>query len=634
MKDSNQINYIMSIEKKFAPLVNQFAGSGKIRQIVGLPEPEPTVCYAHQSLFRNKKAQDMYIEKLYSIMKTRKVDNKFDVFDNNTASAHWVKLHLNESESSLTSFPKEISKHIEKIKLFADQHNVDITHNLQNIDTILEEYNNDPKIAGLFIQIQKKKDVVDLWDSAIQECVQVMKNTARTLDPNIINYTYIQYDNNIDTNKDLVIMKTFIDEHAGIFENNRTLKEPNLFDYSIIEQYVDRLNKENIEAFLKLRDAGVPLKLADTFIVENQSKPVAKDIAGFLNEKLVEKSHQEQGIVHVMEFNHSKIKELIVFTDRSILMKKTDNTYVDVFTTRQLHALKDAIVAEHIRNTFKKNPTVAKNFIDIFKKENSLINLGKVMVAIGTYSTHLDFFNHKPFDIKTEFEQSALEKPVRYRAIEDLDDKMNKKIKDHKVQLFAHSIASNKYMNLYNEESYKIIENIYDLKLKTDIFQDYIGKKIAAYKTPEQFNEGLKSFLTSFNGFDMKSMLVKAENSGVRIISESDDILIVQIEDYQQSKMLGSSSWCIVRDESYFNSYTDGGNKQYFLFDFSKDSADNESMIGFTIDMDGEHYAAHYKDDDEVNENESILSYAHGMINELNQRLKIVRTVKNANNNV
>jgi hypothetical protein len=628
MKYIKQIHYIMSIEKKFSPLVNQFSGSVKIRQIVGLPEPEPTVCYGYQDLFRNKKSQDMYIEKLYSMMRTRTVDSRFNLFDNNTASAHWVKLHLEENERSINLFPEKITKHIKKIKLFAEEHNIDISDNLTNIDLILEEYNNDPKITDIKNHLQKKKDAVNTWDLAIQECVHVMKKTAKELDPNMRNYDFIKYDNNIDTNEDLAVMKKFIDEESGIFENNRTSKEPNLFDYSIIENYVDRLNKENIEAFIKLRDAGIPLKLADTFMMEKQSKPVAKDITSFLNEKITEKTLEEQGIKNVMEFNNSKIKEIILFSDKSMVMKKSDNTYADVFTSKQLHTLKDTIVAEHIRNTFKKNPTVAKNFIDIFKRENSLINLGKLLVAVNTYSTNLDFFNNKPFDIKAEYEKSELVKQDKYRAVEDLDDKMNKKIKDHKVQLFAHSIASNKYMNLYNDESYKIIESIYDLNLKTTIFQDYIGKKIAAYKTPEQFNEGLSGFLKSFNGFDMQSMLVKAENAGARIISEADDTLIIEIEDYQQSKLLGSSSWCIVRDESYFNSYTEDGNKQYFLYDFSLDSADNASMIGFTLDRNGDHYAAHYKDDEEVNQDEETLSYAHDIINELNYKETVNRTAR------
>ena len=618
----------MSLKDKLSPLVNYFYGSMKIRQEVGNPVPEPTVCYAHKELFRDIKSQNQYVEKLYELMKTRSVESRFDVFDNHRVSAHWVSLFVGESERSLTLFPEKIANHIEKIKLFAETNGVDITENLKNIDNILEQYKNDPKLQEIRDYLQRKRDVTIEWDLAISESVRAIKTRAQEATPNLYNYSHVKYDTNIDTNPDLALIKELVDGSARVFENNRTLKEPYLFDYSFVESYIERLNQENIEAFVKLRNAGVSLKHADAYMLEHQSKPVSKDIRGFLEDKIIARPLKEQGINTLMEFNNNKIKEIILFTDRSMLMKNNDNQYVDIFTSKQLNAIKNTLVAEDIRKIFKKNPTVAKNFIDVFKKDTCIINLGAIFVAVNTYSKNLDFFNSKPFDIKVEYEKSAQVKTSSYKAIEDLDDKLNKRLKDQKVQLFAHSIASNKYKDLYNEESYKIIENIYDLKLKSDVFQDYIGKKIAAYKTPEEFNGGLTKFLDSMNDFSMIPVLNKAENAGVTIISQADDILIVQVEDYEQSKLLGSSSWCIVRHESYFNSYTDGGNKQYFLFDFSKESSDNESMIGFTIDIDGEHYAAHYKNDDEVDESSGILEYAHEMVSEVNYKEAVNRTAR------
>lgn len=51
-------------------------------------------------------------------------------------------------------------------------------------------------------------------------------------------------------------------------------------------------------------------------------------------------------------------------------------------------------------------------------------------------------------------------------------------------------------------------------------------------------------------------------------------------------------------------------------------------MIGFTIDIDGEHYAAHYKNDDEVDESSEILEYAHDVVREVNYKETINRTAK------
>lgn len=50
----------MSLKDKLSPLVNHFSGSMKIRQEVGNPVPEPTVCYGHKELFRDIKSQNQY----------------------------------------------------------------------------------------------------------------------------------------------------------------------------------------------------------------------------------------------------------------------------------------------------------------------------------------------------------------------------------------------------------------------------------------------------------------------------------------------------------------------------------------------------------------------------------------------
>ena len=614
----------MSLQEKFRPLSNQLNGSMKIRQRIAGNSPEPTIEMAHQDLFRKISCQNMYIESLYEIMTDRKIESTSYKFNNYPTHASWVNIYLDDNLKSLDTFVEKVSKHLEKIKAFAEKESVDISNNLANMAQILKEYETDPKLKSARNLIQEKKEIMKEWTAVSDQCSAILEAKG---DKN--------YDNNIDTNADLLPMKTFIDKKTKPFENNRTNKEPNWFNYAIVEQYIDRLNNEHIDAFLKIRATQMDLTLADNFLRDKKNLPLSNNITGFLQNKIDEEDDHQKGIKLRVELDGYRTQEIILFVDDSMIGKRSDGSYFDIFTKKQLEAVHDSIMEEYIRNTFNKNPTVAKNFIDIFQKGDSSLTLKRLMPSIETYADNLDFFNNKPFDLKAEFADSfnKYRKDV-YRVYEDLDDKMSRKIKDHKVNQYAHSISSNKYMYLYNEESYKIIEDIFDLKLKTDVFQDYIGKKIAAYKTSEQFNEGLSTFLKSFNGFDMQSMLLKAENAGVQIISESDDILIIEIDNYEQSKLLGSSAWCIVRDESYFNSYTGDGNKQYFIYDFSYESCDNNSMIGFTLDAEGEHYAAHYKDDDEVSENESILMYARDMVNELNQRLTIVRTAKSTLNHV
>lgn len=215
-----------------------------------------------------------------------------------------------------------------------------------------------------------------------------------------------------------------------------------------------------------------------------------------------------------------------------------------------------------------------------------------------------------------------------YKSLELLDDYLHKVVKDHKVKQYAHSISSNKYEHLYDERTYKIIEDIYDFKIQREDLQNYIGKKIAAYKTPEEFNEALKSFYNSFNEFNHQSIIKKANYHNARILIEDEDLVVLEIKSFGESKIFGSSSWCISRDASYFDSYISEDNQQYIVFDFSKESDDIASMIGITLDSNGNYSAAHYKDDEGIDPDDLDLQNFINVINEVESNLILLESKK------
>lgn len=99
----------------------------------------------------------MYIDKLYEIMATRQINKNISNFNDATVSASWVIIYLEESKRSLDRFPKNVKKYLEKIENFADECNVDITINLNNINQILQEYENDPKLQIANNVIKEKR---------------------------------------------------------------------------------------------------------------------------------------------------------------------------------------------------------------------------------------------------------------------------------------------------------------------------------------------------------------------------------------------------------------------------------------------------------------------------------------------
>ncbi len=82
-------------------------------------------------------------------------------------------------------------------------------------------------------------------------------------------------------------------------------------------------------------------------------------------------------------------------------------------------------------------------------------------------------------------------------------------------------------------------------------------------------------------------------------------MIIIKIENFQQSAAVGSSSWCIVRDQVYFNSYKEDSH-QYFIYDLNKDPVENNSLVGITLTKNGSHSAAHFKNDNQLCDNDEF----------------------------
>lgn len=146
---------------------------------------------------------------------------------------------------------------------------------------------------------------------------------------------------------------------------------------------------------------------------------------------------------------------------------------------------------------------------------------------------------------------------------------------------------------------------MYDLKIPASELQESLGKKLAAFKSSEDFNKALKQLYSIHNGFNSESVINKANAVNAEVIKNDDNMVIIKIENFQQSSATGSSSWCIVRDEVHFKSYKEDSH-QYFIYDFNKDPVENNSIVGITLNKDGTHSAAHFKNDDQLYDNDEF----------------------------
>ena len=113
-------------------------------------------------------------------------------------------------------------------------------------------------------------------------------------------------------------------------------------------------------------------------------------------------------------------------------------------------------------------------------------------------------------------------------------------------------------------------------------------------------------------GFNLESILDKMEKNSlkvkpinsttpgsydVEVIIETPDLLMVRVNNFKSSHIIGSSHWCISQSSSYWNSYVNEFTQQYFIYDFTKDISDIKHMIGATISPSGKITHAHFAND-------------------------------------
>lgn len=233
----------------------------------------------------------------------------------------------------------------------------------------------------------------------------------------------------------------------------------------------------------------------------------------------------------------------------------------------------------------RKKPKIAA-FFKQFVEDESGIN---VIPVLDTYQQYSDVISHAGINILQ----------LTNKSMEVVDDTINAAILAHKTNQYVNSILSNKYEYLLTPESRDILKILYETGVSQQSLQDYIGKKIAALKTPEEFLSYVTNVKDHFSGFSQDALKIKLEGNGIKPCYDKDGIVIFHVENFEMSKKLGSVSWCISRNEYHFDNYTDSDSRQYFMYDFNKKESDNTSMVGFTLYQSGGVSASHLKNDDD-----------------------------------
>lgn len=289
---------------------------------------------------------------------------------------------------------------------------------------------------------------------------------------------------------------------------------------------------------------------------------------------------------------------IVVFEDNSLLIEKELNNFEALNTKKQRLDFKNEICSIFLRNKYKKNPYLCKDFIDIIKMNNDY-NLDSTFQIFEKYFDNIDIFKNYEFNIKEKIIKSN--HISLFKKIEAAEDEMTAILMENEVNKTIKNITSLKNIDLFDKNARSLIKEVINQKIRVEVLQDYIGKKMARFNNSEELNESLKLFLNSF-GYSYDGIIKKAENYNTKIMYEKDNVIILEIDNYDQSSYLGSASWCISSYPHYFESYVDKnvGDKQFFIYDFNKESTDPRSLIGVTLSKDGRYITSHEKNDESI----------------------------------
>lgn len=332
--------------------------------------------------------------------------------------------------------------------------------------------------------------------------------------------------------------------------------------------------------------------LADKYkALNNNGSPVAT----FITEKML-----EDDVMTSLTFDKSNINSKVyLMKDSSILYANKSGEMNTVKNNADLKKLLSTISRDLISEILPNKPKITKFFNDIAVEEGlEMKTISHLLSTVNTFANNQDVLKNIGLNILS----------IREKSLETIDDYLNAESKAYKAKQFSKNILSNKYKGLETPESDTYFKELYEKNLSEKDLQNFIGKKLAALKTPDDLLNLLKKVFQQLDGFTPENLERNLNRFGIEPFYSKDNVVVFKIDQYNECQEMGSPSWCIHREESYFKTYTNNGCRQFIIYDFEKDSKDIHSIIGFTTHADGRLRTQHLKNDDYVdfNNNEKL----------------------------
>jgi hypothetical protein len=333
---------------------------------------------------------------------------------------------------------------------------------------------------------------------------------------------------------------------------------------------------------------------------------MAEDYIDYYSVRNTKKINEDNKIINLLDYknienvNHhiklsksQKYEECISFLNGQIIFKDNNGNYLKPNSKKEAHSMYKTFSECMISYELRKNPTLSKIILDRFKEEN---NIEESLLLIEIIKENQTILKNIGFIFDNRL------------SIEGMTDSIYSCVKDFKINQLSNSILSNKYKHLLSVKCKPIFTSMFESNFTHSEIQEFVGRKIASCKNQDDFYTYLESIHKSIFNFGIEKLTsdMKSSTNAKTIINE-DGLYVLKIDNFNDSKLLGTSNWCISRSLNYFENYAEG-NHQYFIYDFSKEDTDVMSLIGITLYSNGLLNAAHNKIDNDIKHDDKILN--------------------------
>lgn len=163
------------------------------------------------------------------------------------------------------------------------------------------------------------------------------------------------------------------------------------------------------------------------------------------------------------------------------------------------------------------------------------------------------------------------------------------------IKLLPNHLRDEIKHNQQNRTKFQELVSEYDY----DDYKNNFLKKVAKYKTVEEFLQGLNDHISSISS-EAKDVYdkIRSLSPGIKLVHGEPKLIIAEVFDYKTMSQIGSQQWCIATQEYQWRSYVDNKiGRQYIIWDFNYPSTDPRSLIGVTLYQDNRGTVAHLRND-------------------------------------